>query len=98
MYKHFFFVGLKFDDLLIESNPDVETALKLLPKEETYARHFRYKRAFQLSLMHRVLPKDQWTKPEEDIPYLQPYIEQAHQERKEREAFEHPVKKKLFSL
>ena len=36
-----------------------------MPADEQYERLFRMKRALDLSLKHSLLPKDQWTKPEE---------------------------------
>jgi ubiquinol-cytochrome c reductase subunit 7 len=79
--------------LLVETNKDVAEALKLLPQEEMCARHYRHKRAFQLSLMHQTLPKEKWTTPEQDVRYLQPLIEQARRERMERESFDYPGKR-----
>ncbi|KAJ8105282.1 hypothetical protein ONZ43_g7487 [Nemania bipapillata] len=52
------------------------TALKRLPPQEAYDRVYRLRRAIQCSVTHKLLPKDQWTKPEEDIPYLTPILEQ----------------------
>jgi hypothetical protein len=40
-------------------------ALGRLSERESYDRAFRLKQAIQLSLMHRELPKEQWTKPEQ---------------------------------
>lgn len=36
-------------------------------------------------MQHRVLPKSQWTKYEEDHKYLDPYIEEVEREREEIE-------------
>lgn len=53
------------DDLIIEENEDVIKALKRLPPQASYDRVYRIRRAFQCSTVHQLLPKDQWTKPEE---------------------------------
>ena len=57
--------GLKADDLRMEENQDVATAVSRLPAEAQYQRIFRLKRAMDLSLKHQLLPREQWTKPEE---------------------------------
>uniref|UniRef100_A0A1B6EWG2 Cytochrome b-c1 complex subunit 7 n=1 Tax=Cuerna arida TaxID=1464854 RepID=A0A1B6EWG2_9HEMI len=77
-------IGLKHDDCLYETE-DVEEALRRLPKKMLDERNFRIVRAFQLSATKSILPRDQWTKYEEDDHYLEPYIEEVAKERKERE-------------
>lgn len=52
------------DDTLYEDD-DVKEALKRLPEHVYNERMFRIKRALDLSLKHRILPKDQWVKYEE---------------------------------
>lgn len=42
----------------------------------------------QCSISHRLLPKVEWTKPEEDTPYLGPLIQLIEAEAKEREALD----------
>ncbi|XP_056632671.1 cytochrome b-c1 complex subunit 7-like [Diorhabda sublineata] len=76
--------GLWRDDILHE-NEDVKEALKRLPQNKLDERNFRILRATQLSLTHSILPKEQWTKLEEDKLYLTPIVEQVIKERKERE-------------
>ena len=49
----------------MEEDPDVAEAVRRLPRHEKDARYFRFKRALDLSMKHRLLPRDQWTKPEE---------------------------------
>lgn len=49
----------------MEEDPDVTEALRRLPREEKDARYKRLKTALDLSMKHRILPRDQWTKPEE---------------------------------
>lgn len=58
-------LGLRADDLHMEENLDVENAIKRLPEEDQYLRIFRIKRAMDLTVKHQILPKEEWTKPEE---------------------------------
>jgi ubiquinol-cytochrome c reductase subunit 7 len=55
------------DDLIPEENDIVLLALKRLPPNEAYDRVFRIRRAFQCSVSHDLLPKAEWTKPEDVI-------------------------------
>jgi ubiquinol-cytochrome c reductase subunit 7 len=73
------------DDLIIEENEVVLQALKRLPPKQLYDRVYRIRRATQLSITHKLLPKADWTKPEDDVPYLGPLIAQIEAEIKERE-------------
>ncbi|XP_072041789.1 cytochrome b-c1 complex subunit 7-like [Amphiura filiformis] len=75
--------GLYYEDTF-RVTPVVEEAIKRLPEDEQNARVFRIRRALDLSLKHRVLPQEQWTKFEEERTYLQPYIDQVQQENSER--------------
>jgi ubiquinol-cytochrome c reductase subunit 7 len=77
---------LKFEDLLVEY-PEIQEAVKRLPKEEQEARMKRIQLAVQLNGTAKILPKEQWTTPEQDKPYLRDYILQVQQEIKEREAY-----------
>ncbi|KAL8972983.1 MAG: hypothetical protein Q9183_000235 [Haloplaca sp. 2 TL-2023] len=77
-------LGLRVDDLIPEESDVVMLALKRLPPKEAYDRVFRLRRAFQCSLSHQLLPKDQQTKPEEDYLYLTPIIKEIEQENRER--------------
>ena len=43
--------------------------------------------ATDLSLKNKVLPREMWTRPEEDVPYLRRYLNEVIQEEREREAF-----------
>jgi hypothetical protein len=61
----FLFAMYSADDLILEENEDVLLALKRLPPKEAYDRVYRLRRAIQCSVTHKLLPKDQWTKPEE---------------------------------
>ncbi|MCJ1454997.1 Cytochrome b-c1 complex subunit 7 [Mycoblastus sanguinarius] len=76
------------DDLIPEESDTVLLALKRLPPKEAYDRVFRLRRAFQCSLAHQLLPKDQQTKPEEDYAYLSPIIKEIESESKERDDLE----------
>ncbi|KAG7268447.1 hypothetical protein CRUP_037007 [Coryphaenoides rupestris] len=78
--------GLMRDDTLYEDK-DVQEALKRLPETVYNDRVFRFKRALDITMKQQILPKDQWTKFEEDVPYLMPYVEEVIRERKEREAW-----------
>lgn len=43
----------------------MQIALKRLSPKESYDRVYRLRRSIQCSYQHKLLPKDQWTKPEE---------------------------------
>ncbi|XP_011864582.1 PREDICTED: cytochrome b-c1 complex subunit 7-like [Vollenhovia emeryi] len=79
--------GLWRDDLLRE-DADVTEALRRVPQEIVDRRNFRIVRAMQLSACHRILPKEEWTKFDEDVRYLQPYVDDVIKEREERERWE----------
>ncbi|ETS81760.1 Cytochrome b-c1 complex subunit 7 [Pestalotiopsis fici W106-1] len=81
-------LGLRADDLIVEEDEDVLKALKRLSPQESYDRVYRIRRAMQCSVSHKLLPKEEQTKPEEDVPYLVPLIEQIRAERKEKEALD----------
>lgn len=76
------------DDLISEENETVLQALRRLPPKEAYDRVYRIRRATQLSLQQKILPKAEWTKAEEDVPYLTPVLEQLDAELKERAALD----------
>jgi hypothetical protein len=59
------FLITRYDDLLEEENEAVQIALKRLSAKEAYERVYRIRRSVQCSYTHKLLPKDQWTKPEE---------------------------------
>ncbi|GAB7351979.1 hypothetical protein MBLNU459_g2505t1 [Dothideomycetes sp. NU459] len=87
-------LGLRADDLIPEESETVLLALKRLPPKEAYDRVFRMRRAFQCSLSHQLLPKNEQTKPEEDYPYLSPIIKEIEAEKRERMDLEAMVVKK----
>jgi len=80
--------GFKYDDLLVEERDDVQRALTRLTPREKYDRAFRIKRASQASVLHAPLPKDQWTKPEEDVRYLRPHVVEVSREDAERQMWD----------
>merc|ERR1712150_105974 len=91
-YKSYFpELGLRKDDIIMEGpvdGPIIKEALRRIPKEQLDARNFRIMRANQLVMMKTVLPRDQWTKFEEDRPYLRPYIEEVRREVAERKQWD----------
>ncbi|KAF7996511.1 hypothetical protein HCN44_002143 [Aphidius gifuensis] len=76
--------GLRYDDCLYES-PVVKEALRRLPQKLVDERNFRIIRAMQLNCNKVILPEEQWTKFEEDVQYLRPYVEEVEREIKEKE-------------
>ncbi|KAL9937436.1 hypothetical protein V8E36_003845 [Tilletia maclaganii] len=80
--------GLKYDDLVIEEDEGVQKALNRLTERESYDRAYRLRRAIQLSLLHRELPKEQWLSATEDQRYLTPLVEEVRKEDAEREAWD----------
>jgi len=81
-------MGLKYDDLLVEENPEVQRALKRLTPREQYDRAYRFKLASQASVQHKPLPKEQWTSPTEDHRYLKPHVEEVIKEEQERQIWD----------
>ncbi|XP_002759169.3 cytochrome b-c1 complex subunit 7 [Callithrix jacchus] len=80
-------LGLLRDDTIYEDE-DVKEAIRRLPENLYNDRMFRIKRALDLSMKHQILPKEQWTKYEEENYYLEPYLKEVIRERKEREEWE----------
>jgi ubiquinol-cytochrome c reductase subunit 7 len=58
-------LGLMRDDTINEDE-DVKEAVRRLPENLYNDRMFRIKRALDLTMRHQILPKEQWTKYEED--------------------------------
>ncbi|XP_017758025.1 PREDICTED: cytochrome b-c1 complex subunit 7-like [Eufriesea mexicana] len=75
--------GLRKDDLLYET-PEVIEALRRLPAHVIEERNFRILRAAQLNGQKKILPKEQWTKFEEDEHYLLPYLQEVQRENQEK--------------
>ncbi|ESW99782.1 hypothetical protein HPODL_03653 [Ogataea parapolymorpha DL-1] len=78
-------IGLRLDDLMIEETPLMQKVISRLPADESYARNYRIITAHQLVLSAKVLPPSKVLKPEEDIPYMLPYILEAEAEEFEKE-------------
>ncbi|KYM99293.1 Cytochrome b-c1 complex subunit 7 [Cyphomyrmex costatus] len=77
------------DDLYNDAlDPIVKEAIRRLPQKLLDERNFRIVRALHLSACHRVLPKEQWTKFEEDVPYLTPYLDEVEKELDEKKKWE----------
>ncbi|KAG5881142.1 hypothetical protein JTB14_020845 [Gonioctena quinquepunctata] len=76
--------GLWRDDIL-HVNDDVQEALRRVPQEVVDQRNYRILRATQLSLQKDILPKEQWTKLEDDKLYLTPIVNDVIKEKEERE-------------
>lgn len=72
-------IGLLWHDIMPQ-NAIVKEAFRRLPREEREAQDFRLARAFLLSANKTVLPKEEWTKMEDDVPYLNPYIKVVEKE------------------
>jgi len=85
VYKHLREYGLRYEDIVITENPDLQKALKYLPKEEYIARQRRIKRAVDLSFKHEALPKEIQEIQEPGKIYLVPLMEQFRLLREERE-------------
>ncbi|KAI8073113.1 cytochrome b-c1 complex subunit 7 [Gongronella butleri] len=84
-------IGLRYDDLIAEENPTVKEALRrfeIASPRAAYDRAYRIRVAMQCSTTQSVLPKEQWVTPEQDVRYLQPYIDEVTAEQAEREAFD----------
>lgn len=80
-------MGLYYEDCVNEELPIVREAISRLPKEILEARKQRIERAIMLSVGKKTLPEEQHTKPENDVPYLAPYILWVESEAEEYDAF-----------
>ncbi|KAG6034137.1 Cytochrome b-c1 complex subunit 7 [Claviceps citrina] len=81
-------LGLRYDDLYEEEREATQLALQRLSPKESYDRIYRIRRSVQCSYQHKLLPKDQWTKSEEDTPYLTEIIQQVEAELAEKDALD----------
>lgn len=59
------FLFFRYDDLLEEESEAVQIAIRRLSDKEAYDRVYRLRRSIQCSYQHKLLPKSEWTKPEE---------------------------------
>lgn len=80
-------LGMVFDDTLYENNA-VQEAVRRLPREEREMREFRISRAIHLSMNKQILPKEEWTTLETDLPYLGPYLDLVKKEEEEFQKWE----------
>ncbi|CEF62961.1 Cytochrome b-c1 complex subunit 7 [Strongyloides ratti] len=79
--------GLLFHDQCFEPAPEVQEALRRLNLKEPWKfdeRKMRLSRAHVLSLHGEKLPRDQWTKWEDETWYLKPYLDEVEAEKEER--------------
>ncbi|XP_022710440.1 cytochrome b-c1 complex subunit 7-like [Varroa jacobsoni] len=76
-------LGLFRDDCVRET-PITKEAIRRLPKQIQDERTYRSLRAIQADINKQILPKEQWTKPEEEVDYLTPYIKQVEAEEAEK--------------
>ncbi|ERE62954.1 cytochrome b-c1 complex subunit 7-like protein [Cricetulus griseus] len=76
--------ALMRDDTMYQAG-DVKEALRRLPENLYNDRMFRINGALDLTLRPQILPKEQWTKYEEDKFHLEPYIKEVIWERREQE-------------
>ncbi|KAG0292948.1 Cytochrome b-c1 complex subunit 7 [Linnemannia gamsii] len=80
-------LGLRYDDVLREETDIIREAVNRLPDNEGYERVYRMKVAFQYSLSHTIATKDTALKPEDDVRYLTPIIDEVAAEFAEKEDF-----------
>ncbi|KAF9982797.1 Cytochrome b-c1 complex subunit 7 [Modicella reniformis] len=80
-------LGLRYDDIIREETDIIREAINRLPEEELYGRAFRMKTACQYSLSHTIATGDKVLKPEEDVRYLTPVIDEVASEFAEKEDF-----------
>ena len=80
-------LGLRYEDLLCDYQPAVKEAIRRLPTKERQARYVRQKISLDTSMKMTELPKSQWVKPEEDVPYLRMHLRNYRQEQQERVAW-----------
>lgn len=78
--------------------PYVQEATLRLPKQVMIERTNRIREALVANSQGRQLPEEQWTKAEEDTPYLHPYITEVQKEWADRAAFRSRIPTSLDSL
>ena len=82
--------GLKYDDILIESDPDIALATKRLPADELQARDRRLKRALDISFKKKPLPEEIQKTLTPLEPYMTTLLDEAKELRLERELLKGP--------
>eukprot|EP01134_Creolimax_fragrantissima_P003066 CFRG3066T1 len=80
--------GLRYEDLLMEEANHTKAAVSRLPSEEQYDRKFRMKVALDLSAKHAILPKELWTKEDDDKAYLSEGVKRITLEENQRAAWD----------
>lgn len=76
----------------------MQEACLRLPKSVLAERTNRIREALVANSQGRQLAEEQWTKHEEDTPYLHPYITEVQQEWADRAAFRCRIPSTLDSL
>lgn len=72
-------VGLFIQDIYDET-PETLEAVNRLPPDVFHARNKRLEVAEELYYKREELPKEQWTKYDEDVKYLTPYLNEVRRE------------------
>jgi ubiquinol-cytochrome c reductase subunit 7 len=80
-------LGLRYEDLLEDFQPDVKEAIRRLPAEARQARYVRQKVSTDTAMKMTILPKEQWVRPEEDLPYLRRSLREIRAENADRRAW-----------
>uniref|UniRef100_A0A023FEX8 Cytochrome b-c1 complex subunit 7 n=1 Tax=Amblyomma cajennense TaxID=34607 RepID=A0A023FEX8_AMBCJ len=75
--------GLLKNDMY-RDDPVTLEAVRRLPKKLQDERNYRMLRALQCQISHSILPESEWTKFEDDVPYLEPYIAEVEKEEAEK--------------
>uniref|UniRef100_A0A7E4ZRG8 Cytochrome b-c1 complex subunit 7 n=1 Tax=Panagrellus redivivus TaxID=6233 RepID=A0A7E4ZRG8_PANRE len=79
--------GLLWHDQYFEPAPEVTEALRRLNLKEPWLfdqRKIRLSRAHTLAMHNETLPKQEWTKWEDETFYLKPYLDEIEAEKTER--------------
>mmetsp|Transcript_16255 Transcript_16255/g.28809 ORF Transcript_16255/g.28809 Transcript_16255/m.28809 type:complete len:104 (+) Transcript_16255:93-404(+) len=79
--------GLRYEDVIVAENPDLQRALQYLPAEERELRNRRIRRAVDLSFKHEALPADVQAVQEPGKEYLAPLMKEFKAIREERELY-----------
>ncbi|GBG29916.1 Cytochrome b-c1 complex subunit 7 [Hondaea fermentalgiana] len=77
--------GLRYEDIIIAENADVQKAIQYLPSAEKVARQRRITRAIDLNFKHEELPKEIQAVQEPGKFYLAPLMEEFRKLRVERQ-------------
>ncbi|VDM26602.1 unnamed protein product [Hydatigera taeniaeformis] len=88
-------IGLLWHDIM-PRNSVVTEAFRRLPREEREAIDFRLARAHLLSANKTILPKEEWTKEEDDAPYLEPYIKLVERELRDKADWDNFVSPRTY--